>query len=233
VRTELDAWWRTGRLVVVPLARALFRMRFLRGERIPERGPAIIAANHVSMLDGIVLAIPPVVARRRRIRFLTGEEFFRTPVVGFLLRHLGQIPIHRGEGDRGALEEVARTIRGGALAGIFPEGHVNRGDPGELQRIHTGAARIALETRAPILPVGVWGTQLRWPPTGPRIGPPWRPPLTIAFGLPIEPSEDDRESEEVVEALTRRIHDGMLEAREDARADAEHRAGRSSTAHPM
>ncbi len=186
---DLDAWWRVALAVLGPLSRAAFRLRVLDPWRVPARGAAVIAGNHVSALDGVLLGI--VTARRgRRVRFLTAAEFFARPLHGFFLRRLGQIPIRRGAQDQAAVEEAVATVRGGALAGIFVEGTVNPKPEAGLLPGRTGVARLALGAGAPVVPVGIWGPQWRWPRRGPRFAGPLRPPVTVAFGEPLDPRGD-------------------------------------------
>lgn len=220
--SEIDGWWRIGRMIVVPAARALFRLRFLGAERIPADGPAILAANHVSMLDGPTLCIAPY-SRGRIVRSLVASEFFDVPLVGWCLRRLRQIPIRRGRKDSGALDEAIATVRAGAIAAIFPEGHVNP-DPDHLQRVRTGVARIALASGAPVMPVGIWGSQWRWSKRdGIRFSLPLRLPLTFAFGDPI-PAQGDPDDLDAVAAFAARVEEGIRVASALARTDAESRA---------
>lgn len=214
-KSELDFWWRLGLAAVGLTFRLCFRTRHVGVERVPKRGAAILAANHVSALDGLFLGWIVGTRRRRSTRFLSGVEFFRRPVIGFWLRAFRQIPIHRGAGDRRALEEAAATVRSGALAGIFPEGRVNPGT--ELQRGRSGAARIALAADAPVIPVGIWGTQARWPRDGLTFRRPLRPRIAISFGEPIEP-RGDLGSFSDVQAFTRVVMAGIAEQVERARA---------------
>jgi len=213
-RSELDFWWRLGLAAVGLTFRLCFRTRHAAVERVPERGAAILAANHVSALDGLFLGWIVGTRRRRPTRFLSGVEFFRRPVIGFWLRAFGQIPIHRGAGDRRALEEAAATVRSGALAGIFPEGRVNPGE--ELQRGRSGAARIALAAGAPVIPVGLWGTQVRWPRDGLTFRRPFRPRIAISFGDPIEPRGDVGSFSDI-QAFTRVVMAAIAEQVERAR----------------
>lgn len=185
---ELTFWWRLAVGALVPVFRVLFRVRHLDVERVPTRGPAIVAANHVSMLDGIVLGLAVAGERRRMVRFLTAAEAFGWPVAGFFLRRFRQIPIRRGEGDSAALDEAVATIRAGALAGIFPEGRVNPDEGRTLQRGRTGVARLALGAGVPVVPAGMWGTQIRWPKRGLTFRRPLRPGLAVCFGEPVAPS---------------------------------------------
>jgi 1-acyl-sn-glycerol-3-phosphate acyltransferase len=205
-RGDLNAVWRFGLPIVAAVARLLFRVRAVGLEHVPD-GPAILAANHVSALDGPILAIATGTRRRRMTRYLVAAEFFANPWVGWILKISGQIPLRRGARDAGAIDEAIDTVRGGGLAGIFPEGSVNP-DVHLLQRIRKGAARISLGASAPVVPVGIWGTQERWPRAGLRTTRPFRTPIVLAFGEPIEP-EGDPDSLESIESFTRRIGAGI------------------------
>jgi 1-acyl-sn-glycerol-3-phosphate acyltransferase len=192
VRDDFSGWWALGSAVTVPLVRMLFRVRVQDIEQVPASGPAILAFNHVSVLDGPVLAIETAVRRRRAVRFLVAAEVFGHRVYGPVLRSFGQIPIRRGGGDAHALEEAIGTVRAGALAAISPEGTVNRDPEAGMQRIRSGCARIAIASGAAVIPVGIWGTQRRWPSTGPNRSRLWhREPLAIVYGPAVHPHADD------------------------------------------
>ena len=213
---DLNAWWRFGVPVVVALERALFRVRVTGIQHVPLAGPAILAFDHISVLDGPCLAAQVAWRRRRMVRFLVAAEVFDVPVTGWILRSYRQIPIRRGRNDAGALDEAIATIRRGAVAAIAPEGAVNP-KSGELQRIRSGIARIALPTGAPVIPVGIWGTHRRWSKSGRHWGPPLRPRLGLAFGEPIEPKGDasrrddvDAFLELVQEALERQLAEARM-----------------------
>jgi len=186
-------------------------------ERVPVRGSAIVAANHISMLDGVALAVVTGQRSRRMTRFLVAAEFFAKPMVAWALRLYQQIPLQRGRADTGALDEAVGTIRAGALAGIFPEGKVNSDPESGLQRGRSGVGRIALETGAPVIPVGIWGTQQRWPKTGLQLGRPWRSMVAIAYGEPLEP-RGDPDSTEDVQVFTDLVMTGIAKEVAEARA---------------
>lgn len=196
-RGDLNGWWRFGLVVIGFLARLLFRIRVSGADRVPARGPAIIAANHVSMLDGVALALVTSQRSRRMTRFLVAAEFFAKPTVAWALRLYRQIPLRRGRADGGALDEAVATVKAGALAGIFPEGTVNPDPASGVQRGRSGVGRIALASGAPVIPVGVWGTQHRWPKSGLRFRPLGRTRIGIAYGEPIEPRGDPDVTEDV------------------------------------
>jgi 1-acyl-sn-glycerol-3-phosphate acyltransferase len=196
-RGDLNGWWRLGVVVVGFVWRLLFRTRVEGAERVPSTGPAIVAANHVSGMDGVALALVTGQRCRRMIRFLVAAEFFDRMWFGWALRLYRQIPLRRGQGDLPALEEALETIRGGALAGIFPEGTVNPDPEAGVQRGRRGVARIARATGAPVVPVGVWGTQHRWPKSGLHVRRPWRPVFAVSYGEPIHPEGDPRAPDDV------------------------------------
>src|SRR5256885_7479396 len=169
--------------------RALFRVRVEGATNVPRDGGAILAFNHVSVLDGPCVAIATAWRCGRVTRFLVAAEVFEGRF-GPLLRACRQIPIRRGQQDAHALDEALRMVRDGALAAIAPEGRVSDHPGAELQRIRSGVARIALPTGAPVVPVAIWGTQRRWPRAGPTPRHARRPRLVISSGEPLAPAGD-------------------------------------------
>jgi len=219
-RGDLNGWWLFGIAVVGFFGRVLFRLRVEGADRVPSSGSAIVAGNHVSALDGVALALATGSRGRRMTRFLVAAEFFRKLWCGWALRLYRQIPIRRGERDQGALDVAIETIRGGALAGIFPEGTVNPEPEAGLLRGRKGAARIALATDAPVVPVGIWGTQARWPKLGLHLRRPWRPVVAISYGEPIPPKGDAGSAADV-QAFADVIIDAIAAQSERARELAE------------
>jgi 1-acyl-sn-glycerol-3-phosphate acyltransferase len=179
---EIDLWWRIGLLTVGRLYWGAFRLRYSGLDRIPHEGPAIFAMNHVSVLDPIALALATAI-RGRAIHFLAGAEFFEHPVWGPGLRVTGQIPVRRGVRDLAALDDLIAELRRGGLAGIFPEGRIGAGT-GRL-RGRSGVTRVARAAGVPVIPVGLWGTQARWPLGGLNVRPLRRLPVAVAIGEPM------------------------------------------------
>jgi 1-acyl-sn-glycerol-3-phosphate acyltransferase len=213
---DLNAWWRIGLAIVGPLVRASFRVRVTGAEHVPS-GAAVVAANHVSALDGVLLAVATGLGARRMTRFLVAAEFFAKKRFGWALRLYRQIPLRRGAGDADALREAVATISTGAIAGIFPEGRVNP-DPGDgVQRGRRGVARIALAANAPVVPVGMWGTQARWPRSGLHLGRPWRPTVAIVYGAPVEPAGDAASLDDV-QAFTAKVMVAIDQQTREARS---------------
>ncbi len=206
--SELNRWWSVVSAVSNILMRAFFRVHVEGVTNVPSQGPAIIAFNHISVIDGPAVGI--VVARkwRRESRFLVAAEVFRRRVAGWILRSFDQIPVRRGEGDVVALEEAIRTVSGGAIAAIAPEGRVNDDGATEMLRFHRGVARLALATTAPVIPVGIWGTQERWPRSGRRYGRPWRPRLAFVFGDAVAPTGDPSDADDLA-AFTQCVREAI------------------------
>ena len=161
------------------LVRALYRVEVVGAERIPVAGPAIIAGNHDSVLDGIVLGA--VVTRD--LCFLGKAELWRFRLLAWALDGIGAIRIERGRGDHEALARAQEALEAGQLIAIFPQGAV-RGD----RRWRRGAARLALTTGAPLVPVHLVGTARAL--SRRRIG---FPRLRVVVGEPIAvaPTPDD------------------------------------------
>jgi len=215
--TGPNRWWRLGLATVRPIVGGLVAVRSQGWERIPSRGPAVLAFGHVSVLDGPLLAIETMHRTHRPTRFLVAAEIFGRPVLGPILRRYEQIPIRRGERDGDALADAIRSLREGALVAVAPEGRVNGQPDGGLQRVRSGTARVSLASGAALLPVGIWGTQSRWPKGGPRYLARLRTPVGISIGPPILPVGDP-DDVEVVTELTARIADGLSQEMGRARA---------------
>jgi putative phosphoserine phosphatase/1-acylglycerol-3-phosphate O-acyltransferase len=158
-------------------------------ERIPAEGGAIVVANHRSYFDVAALGLTAA-KRARPLRFLGKKEVFDAPVVGPLARALGGIRVERGSGSDEPLREAARALEGGQLVAVLPQGTIPRGraffDP--VLKGRTGAARLAAMTGAPVIPVGVWGTEHVWPRSArlPRVTSVFNPPtVRVRVGLPV------------------------------------------------
>jgi 1-acyl-sn-glycerol-3-phosphate acyltransferase len=158
-----------------PLVRYLFRLRPTGLEHLPRGGGYVLAANHTSNFDPWPLGLP--LFPRRYLRFMAKAELYWWP-----LRHLldagGAFRVRRGLSDAEAVETAVELVRGGEVVVVFPEGTRQR--KGLVKRFearpHTGAARIALEAGAPLVPAAITGTDRLT-----RLG-----PLRVAYGSPIE-----------------------------------------------
>lgn len=214
---EPGVWWAVGRATLGKLAKTAFRVRVAGAGNVPASGGALLAYNHISVIDAVFVALP-IVERGRAVHFFALSEDFERPIVGWGLRKTGQIPIRRGFGDWSAIEMSASVLQRGMLAGIAPEGAV--GDGPELLPAQKGAARIALMAGAPVVPVGLWGTQRRWPKSGLTFSRPARPTVAVVYGEPIH-SEGDPKRRPDVRALTDRIMDDIAGLVAQARRGSE------------
>lgn len=161
--------------VMKPLMRAWFRIRLEGSEHIPAGGPVILASNHRSNMDPVLLAS----AVERPLAFMAKAELFVGPL-GWILRWIGQFPVRRGGIDREALRRTDAVLARGSMLGLFPEG--TRGDGG-FAAVHPGLAYIVVRQRCPVLPVVIFGTDR----VRRRFG--WLPfasPVRIVIGPPID-----------------------------------------------
>ena len=164
-------------------------------EGIPAEGPAIVVANHRSYFDTAAVGLT-VLRSGRAPRFLGKKEVFDAPVLGSAARALGGIRVDRGTGSGEPLREAARALRAGELVVLMPQGTIPRGeaffDPVLVGR--TGAARLAAMTRAPVIPIGLWGTENVWPRSSrlPNVTNVLHPPrVTTRVGDPVPLAYDD------------------------------------------
>lgn len=179
-------------------------------EHVPRSGPVILAANHGSQIDPLVVAA----AVPRRCTFLAAAELLTMPVLGALIRPFRPVPIKRGRFDRGAIQEcLARLGRGEALV-IFPEGKIST--DGGLQPAHDGLAFLAGQARVPIVPIGIAGTYEVWP-LGTRM--PRRGRISVRIGEAFVPAGAPTRRDQ--SALTARVMDAIVRLSGGAAAASE------------
>jgi 1-acyl-sn-glycerol-3-phosphate acyltransferase len=143
------------KLLLTPVLRFFYRVEVDGLDQVPTRGPVIIASNHVSFIDSIFL---PLVVRRR-VTFVAKAEYFEDPRTAWFFRAVGQIPIKRtgGTASEGALAAASEVLASGGVFGIYPEG--TRSPDGKLYKGHTGVARLALQSGAPVVCAAMIGTR--------------------------------------------------------------------------
>jgi 1-acyl-sn-glycerol-3-phosphate acyltransferase len=169
--------------VLRPLFLLLFRPHVTGRENVPENGPFILASNHLSFIDSMVI---PLMAPRK-VGYLAKAEYFTTPGIGgwltkTLFTALGALPVHRGthRAAQEALDTAMVVLNEGGGFGVYPEG--TRSKDGKLARGKTGVAWLALTADCPVVPVGITGTDRIQP-----IGAKWPRPrrCSVTFGAPM------------------------------------------------
>jgi putative phosphoserine phosphatase/1-acylglycerol-3-phosphate O-acyltransferase len=194
---ELQEWLRPlNRPELVPYAR--FELSGV--ENVPRSGPCILVFNHRSYFDGVPVNL--VVARAgRNARFLGKKEVFDAPVIGRLAKAFGGIRVVRASGSDEPLEAAAQALRAGELISMSPQGTIPRGpaffDP--VLKGRWGAARLAAETRAPVVPVGLWNTESVWPRNArlPLLNPTDPPVVSVTVGPPVDLRYADADADTV------------------------------------
>jgi 1-acyl-sn-glycerol-3-phosphate acyltransferase len=129
-------------------------------ESIPRQGPVILASNHISNADPVIIGAWLTPRLGRRIHWLGKKEMFEWPVVGWMARNGGVVPVDRGAADIDAFRLAQRVLAAGQVLMVFPEG--TRSPTGELQTPKDGLAMLALRTNATIVPIGVSNTDRVW-----------------------------------------------------------------------
>ena len=177
-------------------------------ENVPTRGPVLLASNHRSYFDVAALAL---LARAigRPVRFLGKKEIFDAPVVGAVARAVGGIPVDRGSGSDRPLRAAEAALKAGEVVIVLPQGTIPRGydffDP--VLHGKTGTARLAASTGAPVVPVGLWGTEKVWPRSSrlPDFTLVRNPPtVTVRVGKPMSLSLTDAkaDTDSIMEAIS-------------------------------
>ena len=185
-----------------PFARTLYRMEIAGADRIPSTGPCILVANHESIIDPFVLGlVTPRLVRYMAKAELWGNGFARAVMEGF-----GTFPIYRGSGDGVAMSRAGRLLAEGEVLGIFPQGTCI---PHRHRPFMRGAARLALATGTPVVPVALVGTERAWRPRKPKFG---LPKIRILVARPLE-GAPQRPTLVAARELTRRIEEAIAELR--------------------
>lgn len=202
-------YWFFKYVVVAPLARFYVRPRWVGREHLPRTGPFVLAGNHLTMIDPVVIAL----GARRRVTYVAKSKYYsgtslRRRFLAWFLRAVGQVPIDPASAHTAnpGLETARRVLREGGVVAIFPEG--TRSPDGRLYRGRTGVMRMALPEGVPVVPVAVRGTrEVRLPGSGsPRRG-----RVSVIYGPPLDLSawagrvDDPGAWREATDALMARI----------------------------
>lgn len=147
-------------------------------ENLPKEGPVIVAINHVSLWDPLLVGC----GLDRQVWYMAKEELFAIPVLGWVIKQWGAFPVKRGKGDTSAIRQSLAVLKDGRVLGVFPEG--TRSKTGEMQKGLPGIVLLMEKTQAPIVPIKVYGTKhlltKGWGKLGMVVGKPLMPEMLKA-----------------------------------------------------
>lgn len=173
-------FYKAVRLILWVFFKILFRFKRVGQENIPAEGPVIIASNHVSYLDPIIVAI----ASPRPVSFMAKAELFRKPLLGRAISKLNAFPVQREKADVDAIKAALRVLRKGEVLGLFPEGtRIRNGSLGEAE---PGVARLAMKSGAVVVPMAIKGTFHAFPGK----------PIRALVGKPLFPHHSENPKED-------------------------------------
>jgi len=178
-------------------ARLYWRIRLEGTQHIPADGPLIIAPNHVTYADPVLICIPIPFA----VHFMAWDALFRVPGFAWLIRRLRAFPVQIESADPRSTREAVRLLQAGSAVMIFPE--AGRTPDGRLQRFRPGAFRLACSLKVPVLPVTILGGHDSWPPG--RILP--RPGRLSIIYHPVVPPPDEPDPRVAARILAQQVRD--------------------------
>jgi 1-acyl-sn-glycerol-3-phosphate acyltransferase len=185
-KSEKTAIWRFLASLVIPLMGALSKITILDGDKAPASGAFILAPNHYSEIDPLVIGVAMWKAGRMP-RFLAKASLFRIPVLGAIMRASKQVPVERSGGTRSSdpLAAARQITEHGLAVIIYPEGTLTRDPNYWPMRGKFGAVRMALDADIPIIPLAHWGTQLVLPRYG-KLSLFPRKKIVVKYGDPVD-----------------------------------------------
>lgn len=213
--------WTVVLCLVKPTLLTLTKRSWSDGEKVPATGGCVVVVNHVSHLDPMTLGWF-LYEHGRLVRYLTKDALFRTPVLRHVVKNAGQIPVTRmREGAASAFDAAVRAVEGGECIGVYPEGTITKDPGGWPMRGKTGAARIALATGCPVIPIGQWGAQDLLPAYSVRPHPFPRKVTSFQVGDPVDLGDlqDQPVTDEVLRVATDRIMAAITRLVEDLRGE--------------
>ena len=169
--------------ILKPILMGLYSIKAEGRGNVPKKGPAIIAANHLSFLDSFFI---PLVVKKRKVTYLAKADYFKSWKTAWFFNMVGQIPTEREGGKKSeqALNAALQVLKEGKLLGIYPEG--TRSPDGRLYRGRTGVARLALQAGVPVIPTGLIGTPEVMPIDRKLPKLTGRLPVRVRFGEPLD-----------------------------------------------
>lgn len=195
--------------IIKPLLLATTTHDWRHAERIPATGGCVLALNHLSHVDPLTAA-HIVYDHGRLPRYLAKSGLFRNPLLGRFMHALGQIPVEREGKGAVAYAAAVEAVRRGECVVVYPEGSITRDPDGWPMTGKSGAARIALETGCPVLPVGQWGAQRLLPPYSKRLHLLPRTRVVMSVGEPVD--LDDLRGQPLTADVVRQAADRILDA---------------------
>jgi 1-acyl-sn-glycerol-3-phosphate acyltransferase len=186
VRSEKIFIFRFIAGLVIPFMNVVGRYRIQQGEYLPATGPVVVAPNHYSEIDPLVIGLT-IWRLGRAPRYLGKASLFKIPVFGALLKKSGQIPVERtGSRVSDPLAAANQLVDNNLVVVVYPEGTLTRDPDLWPMRGKTGAVRLALAAGVPLIPVAHWGTQKIMPRYGKKISMFPRKNVIIRFGPPVD-----------------------------------------------
>ncbi|MGO4103765.1 lysophospholipid acyltransferase family protein [Leifsonia sp. YAF41] len=173
--------------IALPFMNLVAKYEIQDREKFPRTTAFVFAPNHYSEIDPVVMGV--VAWKLGRLpRFMAKGSLFKIPVIGYLLRKSGQIPVQRGGSVRGSepVKAAERLVENGQMVVVYPEGSLTRDPDLWPMRGKTGAVRIALEHNIPIIPAAHWGTQALMPRYSKKISVFPRKTITVKIGDPVD-----------------------------------------------
>jgi 1-acyl-sn-glycerol-3-phosphate acyltransferase len=207
--------------IAEPFLLLFTKRRWIDGEKIPARGGCVVAGNHLSHIDPLTFA-HFVYGHGRIVRFLAKVEVLDVPVIGKLIRATGQIPVYRMTSDASqAFRAAVTAVQEGKCVAVYPEGTLTRQPELWPMVGKTGAARIALASGVPVIPIAQWGPQdILWPYAArPKLFP--RKTVVLKAGDPVDLDDlrERRLTPEVLQEATSRIMDDITTLLEEIRGE--------------
>ncbi len=144
------SFYEFGRVVCKAVLAVCFKLKIVGLENVPENEGFILCSNHRGYVDPVFLGL----RMKPHLTFMAKSELFEIPILSPIIKKLGAFPIHRGKGDTQALETARQVVKDGKVLAIFPEG--KRSKEGELNRFKSGAALIASQTGADVIPACIY-----------------------------------------------------------------------------
>ena len=178
----MRGWYLFGYILSKLILRTFFRMRVIYPERLLEEGGVIYAANHASYLD------PPIIGIccKRPIYYLAKKTLLKWPILGPIFPSLNVVPVDQERADMSAIKTIIKLVREGHRTIIFPQG--SRTEDGKLQPAQAGLGLVVSKTRAPVVPMRIFGSYEAFPPGASRVK---LAQITVVVGEPIFFTEAD------------------------------------------